>query len=126
MRRLAPAGSLFIAIMLAGCAGGPSLLDGAPPAQPAEALTMPGRWMLSAPNAPDCGMNFSAAPGKNEGSVVPEGGCPGKFFTSRRWTLDKDALTIIDDGNEALATLTLANGQFDGKSVNDMPVTLKR
>lgn len=126
MRRLAPAFCLAIALSLAGCAGGPSLPLEATPAPPATELSMPGRWMLSAPNAPVCGMNFSAAAGKLEGSVMPEGGCPGRFFTSRRWVLNKDTLTIIDDGNEPLATLTFANGQFDGKSVNEMPVSMAR
>lgn len=124
MRRLAPASLLGIAVTLAGCAGAQDLLGADTPAKPSADISMPGRWILSAPNAPSCGMNFAAKPGEKEGSVAPEGGCPGKFFTSRRWTLDRGALTIIDDGNEPLVTLTFENGQFNGKSVNDMPVTL--
>ncbi len=126
MRRFAPAGYLSIAVMLAGCAGGQSLLDSPTVAAVGVDITMPGRWILSAPNAPDCGMNFSAAPGKNEGVVIPEGGCPGRFFTSKRWRLDKNTLAIVDYEDDPLATLTFASGQFEGKSVNDVPVTLKR
>ena len=124
MRRLSPAILLAAAVMLAGCAGESSLFGGTKPAEPAVEFSMPGRWMLSAPNAPACGMNFSAATGQNEGTVVPEGGCPGRFYTSRRWALDKDTLTIIDDENNNLATLTFAGGQFEGKSADDTPVTL--
>jgi Protease inhibitor Inh len=124
MRRLSTATLLAVAVTLTGCAGGPSLFGSATPAQPTAELSMPGRWMLSAPNAPACGMNFSAAAGQNIGTVVPEGGCPGRFYTSRRWALEKDTLTIIDDENNNLATLTFAGGQFEGKSADDTPVTL--
>jgi hypothetical protein len=114
----------MIACTLAGCAGGPSpLSDGA---APEPELAMPGRWMLSAPNAPACGMNFSGKPGANEGIVSPEGGCPERFFTSRRWTLQRSALTISDDDNNQLAFLNYAGGRFEGKSNTDTPVTLDR
>ena len=66
---------------------------------------MAGRWILTAPNAPSCGMNFAGAPGAREGTVSPEGGCPGKFFLSRRWALEQDALVINDDENNPLARL---------------------
>lgn len=109
---------------LTGCAGGPSLLSDN--AAPAAELVMPGRWMLSAPNAPACGLNFSGKPGATEGMVSPEGGCPERFFTSRRWTLQQSALTISDDDNNQLASLNYAGGRFEGKSNTDTPVTLAR
>ena len=44
---------------------------------------MAGRWILAAPNAPTCGINFSGAPGVQQGTLLPEGGCPEKFYLSR-------------------------------------------
>ncbi len=87
---------------------------------------MPGRWMLAAPNAPACGMNFTAKPGANEGRVAPEGGCPERFFTSRRWMLQQSTLTISDDDNGQLAQLNFAGGRFEGKSGTGTPLTLER
>ena len=110
--------------MLAGCAGGPSPLANAPPL-PAE-LTMPGRWMLAAPNAPPCGLNFSSRPGATEGSVAPEGGCPERFFTSRRWTLSQNTLTVSDDEQNALAQFSFAGDRFEGKSGAGVPLTLAK
>jgi Protease inhibitor Inh len=92
---------------------------------PAE-LTMPGRWMLAAPNAPPCGVNFTGKPSANEGTVTPEGGCPERFFTSRRWTLRQNALTISDDDSNALAQFSFAGDRFEGKSNAGTPLTLER
>jgi hypothetical protein len=87
---------------------------------------MAGRWILAAPNAPTCGMNFAGAPGAQSGSIVPEGGCPGNFFTSRRWTLDQGTLMISDDENQPLASLSFAGGRFEGQATAGMAVTLSR
>jgi hypothetical protein len=112
-------------LVLAGCAG--SLDEPASTAAaPAPALVMAGRWMLSAPNAPPCGMNFGGAPGAREGSVAPEGGCPGNFFMSRRWTFLQDALMINDRENTPLAQLKFASDHFEGQSTSGTPVTLSR
>jgi hypothetical protein len=124
IRRRVAVAAMMMTSTLAGCAGGPSLLPDN--AAPGPELTMPGRWMLSAPNAPACGMNFSGKPGATEGIVSPEGGCPERFFTSRRWTLQQSALTISDDDNNQLALLNYAGGHFEGKSNTDTPVTLDR
>jgi hypothetical protein len=124
MTRARVAGGVFTAIMLAGCAGNPFGGQTANVAPPTD--NMAGRWMLAAPNAPVCGMNFSGVPGAQEGKVAPEGGCPEKFYLSRRWTLEQSALTIIDDENNPLATLTLAGGRFEGPSNAGTPVTLAR
>ncbi len=119
------AGGVLVASMLVGCAGSP--FGGAtPPAAPSLTVDMTGRWILAAPNAPSCGMNFAGAPGAREGTVAPEGGCPGKFFTSRHWMLDQNALTINDHENQPLAHLTLADGAFEGQATAGMPVTLSR
>jgi hypothetical protein len=89
-------------------------------------MTMTGRWMLAAPNAPACGMNFTGRPGANEGNVAPEGGCPERFFTSRRWTLQQTALTISDDDNSALARFAFTGDRFEGKSDSGTALTLSR
>jgi hypothetical protein len=124
MSRLYLALAVPIALTLAGCAGGPSPLANATPA-PTE-LKMPGRWILAAPNAPACGMNFTSRPGANEGNVSPEGGCPERFFTSRRWSLQQSTLTISDDDNNTLGQLSFAGDRFEGKSNSGTPLTLER
>ena len=86
---------------------------------------MAGRWMLSAPNAPPCGMEFEGEPGQQQGAIDPDGGCPGNFFTSRHWTFGAGhTLTIADHDNQPLAQLNLAEGRFAGQSTAGMPVTL--
>jgi len=108
--------------MLAGCAGAP--LGETTPA--AAAADMTGRWILAAPNAPTCGMNFNGAAGAQQGSVVPEGGCPGNFYTGRHWSLNDGTLTIVDDQNQTLASFTRAGNGFEGQATTSMPVTLSR
>lgn len=121
---LRAAGAALAALTLAGCAGGASLLGGETSAVPEVA--MPGRWILSAPNAPVCGMMFSGNPGEPGGAIMPEGGCPERFFLSRRWSLQQGTLKISDDNDNVLATLHLTGGRFEGKSKADTPVTLAR
>jgi hypothetical protein len=120
------AGSFIIPLLLAGCAG-QSTLGGAQTAalNPGD-VDMNGRWRLAAPDAPSCGMRFSGPPGAREGTIEPEGGCPGKFFTSRHWTLGAEQLTIKDHAQVPLAQLKLSDGQFTGKSTTGTPVTLSR
>jgi hypothetical protein len=119
------AGSVLIALMLAGCAGGRfSFGDQAASAPPVS--DMSGRWILAAPNAPSCGLNFGGAPGGREGRVSPEGGCPDKFFMSRRWTFEQDTLVINDEDNTPLAQFKLAGERFEGRSAAGTPITLIR
>ena len=112
-----------MAVMLSACA-----TEQGPAPTPTPQSDMSGRWLLSAPNAPPCGMEFGGAPGQVDGSIVPDGGCPGKFFTSKRWTFAQDTLTLIiaDRDNAPLAQLTLVGGRFTGKSTAGLPVTLSR
>jgi hypothetical protein len=121
---LRAAGAALTALTLAGCAGGASLLGGE--TSPAPEVAMPGRWILSVPKAPVCGMMFSGDPKKPDGAIVPEGGCPERFFLSRRWSLQQGTLKISDDNDNLLATLSLTGGRFEGKSNADTPVTLTR
>jgi len=128
MRTARIASAALLTLALAGCAGEQLSLGGSssttPP--PAPPLAMAGRWMLAEPNAPPCGMNFGGAPGARQGSIAPEGGCPGMFFTSRHWTLADGALTINDHENQPLARLTRAGALFRGQSTTGTPVTLAR
>ena len=87
---------------------------------------MTGRWILSAPNAPSCGMNFADAPGGHEGAIEPEGGCPGNFFTSRHWTLAAGRAHDQRPENQPLAQLTFTDGHFEGQATAGTPVTLTR
>jgi hypothetical protein len=122
--RASIAGPLVAALMLGACA----TEQGPAPAVPTPQSDMSGRWLLSAPNAPPCGMEFGGAPSQVSGSIVPDGGCPGKFFTSKRWTFAQDTLTltIADRDNVPLAQLMLGGGQFTGTSAAGLPVTLSR
>ena len=127
MTKVRVAGGVFIALMLAGCTGEHFSFGGsAPEAPPPPNAVMAGRWMLAAPNAPACGMNFGGAPGASEGTIAPEGGCPGKFFLSRHWASEQGALVINDEENQPLAHLNLADGRFVGQSTAGTPVTLAR
>jgi hypothetical protein len=122
------AGGVLIACLLAGCAGSGISLSDTPPAvaqQPPPA-GMRGRWVLSAPNAPSCGLHFGGAPDAKEGSIAPEGGCPGKFFTSRGWVKTDSGLTINDDKGNPLGQLAPAANGFEGQATSGMAVTLTR
>jgi hypothetical protein len=110
-------GGFIIGLLLVGCQDRPDRLD---------RLDMTGRWKLAAPNAPTCGMRFAGVPEAREGAIEPEGGCPGKFFTSRHWTLSADRLTIRDHKQAPLAQLKLSDVQFVGTSTTGTPVTLSR
>ena len=124
MTTLRIAAAALLAMTLADCAG--SGLSGALNERPAPQVAMAGRWLLAAPNAPACGMSFGGAPGAQGGTITPEGGCPGNFFTSRQWAFAQGGLTINDHNNELLAHLDFADGNFAGKSVTGLPVTLTR
>ena len=115
-------GSTAAVLLLAGCAGNP--LGDTGPAAAGQSTEMNGRWILAAPDAPTCGMNFMNTQGNEQGTVEPEGGCPGNLFMSRHWTLAQGALTISDDENQPLAQLAFANGRFEGQSTSGTPVTL--
>ncbi|HEU4661129.1 MAG TPA: AprI/Inh family metalloprotease inhibitor [Pseudolabrys sp.] len=128
MRTVPCAPTVLCVLLLAGCAGEQPSLFGkaASPAPPAPKIAMTGRWLLAEPGVKPCGMRFGGAAGAQEGSIAPEGGCPGNFFTSRHWAIENGTLVIKDHRNEPLANLAFANGQFQGTSVTGTPVTLSR
>jgi len=114
---------LFLAV-LAGCTSSPPPPEtaAAPSAAPPPPPPLPppvdlgGRWRLSQANAGGCFKNFGSAAGADQGTIAPEGGCPGKFFTSRKWTFEHGALIIRDHKGEALAQLSFSNGRFTGQA----------
>ena len=117
------AAGLALALVLAGCAGGQSLLSGASTPAPES---MNGRWVLSAPNAPSCGLNFAGSAGALTGTFSPEGGCPERFYLSRHWAIGESGLTITDDNTNKHTTKTFSGGQFSGASASGTPVKLSR
>jgi hypothetical protein len=116
------------ALLLSGCASQQAATTpvsatryGAPP-EP-----MGGRWQLSAPGQSQCVMNFNAGAAEGEGTIAPEGGCPGNFYTSRKWTFEQGSLVIRDHTGAPLGQLALASpGRFDGKATNGQAVLLSR
>ena len=123
---------LLALLSLAGCGGGGLSLSGSGPAPEVAAPAAPpvslaGTWLLSSPGRGQCRMTFGAAtPGAAEGTIAPEGGCPGKFFTSRKWTFDQAGLTMRDHKNQPLAQLSGNGGAFEGKATAGEQVTLTR
>jgi hypothetical protein len=112
--------------MLTGCAGEQFSLGSSAPSQAPVDASMNGRWVLSTPNAPSCGLQFGGAPGARAGTLAADGGCPGAFYTSRRWAMEGDVLTIIGSESQPLAQLKLAGTQFEGQSTAGAPVALAR
>jgi Protease inhibitor Inh len=112
---------LAVAVTLGACAN--DRATSGPPVS--SASTMAGRWMLSSPGAGSCAMTFGGGPG--EGTIAPEGGCPGNFFTSRKWTFDGSSLVIKNHLGDTLAQLKSGDGgRYDGQSTAGQPVTLSR
>src|SRR5262245_20854784 len=93
----------------------------------APQVDMAGRWVLASPNAGFCNMTFSGKPGSVEGAIAPEGGCPGKFFTSRKWVFEQSGLVIRDHKGEALAQLSAAAPtRLEGQATSGEQVSLTR
>jgi hypothetical protein len=125
---------LFASLMLVGCAGvslstapepvAGAVLQRAPTPPP---FPIAGRWTLASPGKGQCAMTLgSSAGGATEGTIAPEGGCPGNFFTSRKWVFDHTGLSIRNHKNEALAQLSVSGTRFDGHATSGEPVTLSR
>ena len=94
-------------------------------------VTMGGRWLLTSPNRGQCNMNFTGAPKATSGTIAPEGGCPGNFFTSRKWTFGEEGKVNIEDHNgQQLVQLTPAGSGsslwFEGQAVTGERVMLAR
>ncbi|MGA2816313.1 MAG: AprI/Inh family metalloprotease inhibitor [Xanthobacteraceae bacterium] len=113
--------ALLMLAALAGCASAnrpeppPAAAAPPPPPPPPPPVDLNGRWRLTAAGSGACFMNFGNAPGAVQGTIAPEGGCPGNFFTSRKWTYEHSALIIRDHKGEVLAELAFAGGRFEGQ-----------
>jgi hypothetical protein len=123
MARIRTTPGLLVVLTLTGCAGEQAVLE---QASAQKDLTIPGRWILSAPNAPTCGLEFRGSPGSQTGSVSPDGGCPGNFYMSRRWSIDGGAITISDAEGQPLAHFRLVGDRYEGQSASSMPMILSR
>lgn len=122
---------VLASLALAGCGGGFGGLafpgSGGAPQAPPSTVSLSGRWLLSSPGRGQCHMTFAGDPGGGvEGTIRPEGGCPGKFFTSRKWTFEQGSLVMRDHNGQPLAQLTAAGSNFDGQATSGEPVTLTR
>jgi hypothetical protein len=129
------------AAALAGCAGDRILTSAnpeppppPPTAQPAARaapspppVDMAGRWQLASTAGGACAMVFAATPGTGEGTIAPQGGCPGKFFTSRRWLYEQDTLIIRDHKGEPLARLAFSPpARFEGQAAPGETISLSK
>lgn len=138
------AAALLALASLAACSAGNiwgSQPDAAAaPPRPADAavstpppVDLAGRWQLSAAAGGACFMTFgvaqnaTAAPGTApQGPIAPEGGCPGNFFMSRKWTFERDALIIHDFKGRPLAHLSYLGGHFEGLDKGGGALTLSK
>jgi hypothetical protein len=92
-----------------------------PPAPPPPApppVDLSGKWKLSVAGSGGCVMTLGDNPGATDGSVAPAGGCPGNFFTSRKWTYEHDKLIIRNHKSEVLVELSFDNGSFAGQGIS--------
>jgi hypothetical protein len=115
---------VLVVLTLTGCAGEQLSIDSSAQTPVDDSIT--GRWILSAPNAPSCGLEFGGAAGARAGSVAPDGGCPGNFYMSRRWAIEGGVLTITGQESQPLAQLKVVGSRFEGQSRTGTPVTLSR
>jgi hypothetical protein len=136
--------ALFVSVCLTACSGSsilgsqPEPAAATPPASESEpaASTPPpvdlaGRWQLSASAGGACFMTLGeqqngSPSGTPQGSIAPEGGCPGNFFTSRKWTFEHGMLVIHDFKGRQLAQLSYLGGHFEGQDKNGGALTLSR
>jgi Protease inhibitor Inh len=94
--------------------------------EPAPNVAIAGRWTL-ATDTGACGMKFGSTSDAHQGPIAPEGGCPGRFYTSRKWTLEQGTLVIRDHRDKPLAQLAQSSPvRFDGKTTDGLPLSLSR
>ena len=68
----------------------------------------------------------SAAPTAIEGTIAPEGGCPGKFYMSRKWAYEQGAIMMRDHNGQPLAQLSSEGPGYQGKATSGEPAALSR
>lgn len=96
-------------------------------------VELAGRWQLSAAAGGACMMNFANTPGPGaaqspapQGTIAPGGGCPGRFFTSRKWTFENGLLHIHDFKGKPLAQMSYVGGHFEGQDASGSALTLSK
>jgi len=67
---------VLVVLTLTACAGEQLSLGSSAPAPTPADSSIPGRWILSVPNAPSCGLESGGAPVDGRGKVGPDEGCP--------------------------------------------------
>jgi len=97
-----------------------------PPPPTPPPIDLAGRWKLAAAAGGACFMAFGDAPGAVQGTIAPEGGCPGSFFTARKWTFEHDTLIIRDHKDEPLARLSYSGDRFEGEGKDGGALSLSR
>ena len=137
MRHIRPVSrvsALTAALLALGLCSGCNLTGSDSPSSPTTVTSQPmappaamaGRWRFSSAGR-QCNMTFGAANAQApEGTIAPEGGCPGKFYMSRKWTYDQAGLTMRDHNGQPLAQLSGGGSQFDGKATSGEPAALSR
>jgi hypothetical protein len=133
-----------VLLLLAGCDGvrfgstdgasSPAVAVAAAPEKPAPPpVDMAGRWLLASTDGRKCGMTFTTASPANAaasapGKIAPEGGCPGKFFTSRSFIFDQGGSLVIRDHTGApWGQRTVAGaGRFEGQGADGQTLSLTR
>jgi hypothetical protein len=85
---------------------------------------MGGRWVLTVPGTGVCAMAFAA--GAAEGAIAPEGGCPGRFVTSRNWDVAPNGVVIRDQNRVGLAQRMTEPGRLEGQTPDGEQVLLSR
>jgi hypothetical protein len=125
---------LLVLVTLAACATEPKpepiptpppAAQSPPPPTPPP-VDLSGRWRFAAAAGGGCFMTLGDAAGAAQGTIAPEGGCPGNFFTSRKWTFEHDNLIIRDHKGEPLAQLSYTGGHFEGHDNSGGTITLSR
>src|SRR5262249_32182950 len=86
-----------------------------PPPQPPP-VDLSGGGRLSGGAGGGLDMTRPPPPAAAEGSIAPAGGCPVNFFTSRKWTFERDKLIVRDHKGEPLAEMSFAAGRFQGNA----------
>ena len=135
--------ALVLLAGLAGCSTG-SLFGSQPEAAPAPApeaeaepappapppIDLAGRWQLSAAAGGACFMTLGKAAGTAaavpQGTIAPEGGCPGNFFMSRKWAFEHGVLIIRDFKGRQLAQLSYLGAHFEGQDASGSALTLSK
>src|SRR5277367_2629572 len=106
-----------VLVGLSGCTGtqrlggGPDQTAAPPPAPPPPSpppVDVAGKWRLSVAGSSSCVMTFGGSTGASDGSIAPAGGCPGSFFTSRKWSYEHNNLVIRNHKGEVLVELSFA------------------